>query len=107
MPVIRDTHALFYLMPLGRFEEALQERAKAMAQDPLNTRLVVHQAATLLSAEMYEGAMTEAREALDLGDRSYSPHLEIAQSYFYLGKLTEAREPAEEAFRLAPWDRSL
>ena len=28
----------------------------------------------------------------------------IALSYFFQGKLVEARKPAEEAFRLAPWN---
>ncbi len=28
----------------------------------------------------------------------------IAFSYFFQGKLAEAREPAEEAFRVAPWE---
>jgi hypothetical protein len=30
--------------------------------------------------------------------------LVIAESCFFQGRPTEAREPAEEAFRLAPWD---
>ena len=32
------------------------------------------------------------------------PHLVIALSYFFQGKLAQAREPAEEAFRIAPWE---
>jgi tetratricopeptide (TPR) repeat protein len=52
----------------------------------------------------YDGALAEARAALDLDDRYYGAHLVIAESYFFQGRPTEAREPAEEAFRLAPWD---
>ena len=98
-PVVHDMYALFYLLPLGRFEEAIQEQAKAIAQDPLNTRWRAAQALTLLCAEMYEPAIVEARKALELDDRSYLAHLVIALSYFFQGKLAEAREPAEEAFR--------
>jgi len=35
--------------------------------------------------------------------RTDLPHLIIAWSYFFQAKLAEAREPAEEAFRIAPW----
>ena len=91
-PEIHDFYALFYLAPLGRFEEALQEREKAIAHDPLNARWRARQAFTLLCAEMYEPAIAEARKALELDDRSFWPHYVVALSYFFQGKLTEARE---------------
>ena len=46
----------------------------------------------------------EARKSLELGDGSAQPHLILAYSYFYQGKLAEARESAEAAFRVAPWE---
>jgi tetratricopeptide (TPR) repeat protein len=52
---------------------------------------------------MYEPAIVEARKVLDLDDKSYTPHYVIALSYFFQGKRAEALEPAEEAFRIAPW----
>jgi TolB-like protein/Flp pilus assembly protein TadD/predicted Ser/Thr protein kinase len=102
-PEVHDLYVLYYLLPLARFEEALQERAKAIAQDPLNARWRSRQALTLLFAEKYELAIVEARKALDLDDGTYVPHSVIALSYFFQGKLVEAREPAGEAFRIAPW----
>jgi tetratricopeptide (TPR) repeat protein len=102
-PEVHDFYALFYLSPLGRFDEAIQERAKAITQDPLNARWRARQGFTLLCAERYEPAIVEAQKALELDDRSFWPHYVIAMSYFSQGKLVEAREPAEEAFRLAPW----
>jgi len=103
---VHDAYAMFYLMPLGRFEEAIQELAKTIAQDPLNALWRANQALTLLCAEMYELAIVEARKALELDDRSSLSHYVIALSHFGQGKLTEARESAEETFRLAPWDPS-
>jgi len=103
-PIVHDMYATFYLMPLGRFEEALQERAKAIAQDPLNAPSPARQAWMLVCAEKYEPAIAEARKALDLDERSYLAHMVIAQSNFLQGKLAEARGAAEEAFRIAPWD---
>jgi serine/threonine-protein kinase len=102
-PEVQDFYALFYLLPLGRFEEAILERVKAIVQDPLNARWRARQAFTFLCAEKYELAIVEARKALDLDDRSFWPHYVIALSYFSQGKLVEAQERAEEACRLAPW----
>jgi serine/threonine-protein kinase len=103
-PEVHDTYALFYLLPLGRFEEAFQERAKAIGKDPLNARWRAGLAFTLFVGEMYELAIVEARKALQLDDRSFSPHLTIASSSLFLGKPAEAREAAEAAFRIAPWN---
>ncbi len=103
-PDVHDLYATFYLSSLGRFEEALAERAKAIAQDPLNTPWRARQAWTLVCAGMYEPAIAEARKALELDDKHHAPHMMIALSYFFQGNLAEAREPAEEAFRIAPWE---
>ena len=96
--------AQFYLLPLGRFEEAIEEQAKAIAHDPLNSIWRDRRAFTFLCAGMYETAIAEARKALELDDGTYVPHLVIALSYFFQGKLAQAREPAEEALRIAPWE---
>jgi eukaryotic-like serine/threonine-protein kinase len=102
-PEVHAMYADYFLAPLGRFEEALHERAKALAQDPVNDLLHAQQAFTLLSAGVYELAMVEARKALELDDRNHLSHFVIALSHFLQGRLAEAREPAEEAFSQAPW----
>ena len=102
-PEVHAMYADYFLAPLGRFEEALHERAKALAQDPVNDLLHAQQAFTLLSAGVYELAMVEARKALELDDRNHLSHLVIALSHFLQGRLAEARESAEEAFSQAPW----
>jgi tetratricopeptide (TPR) repeat protein len=104
---IHAAYAQFYLLPLGRFEEAIQERAKDIARDPLNVLLRGAQAYTLLCAEMYEPAIAEARKALEIGDRHFFPHHVIALGYLLQGDAAEAREPAEEAFRIAPWNAAI
>ena len=71
-PDVHDMYATYYLLPLGRFEESLQERAKAIAQDPLNTGWRANHPLTLLWAERYELAIVEARKALKLDDRNVS-----------------------------------
>jgi serine/threonine-protein kinase len=103
-PDVRTGYAMFYLLPLGRFEEALQEGAKAIAQDPLNATWHWRQAWVLLCTEMYEPAIVEARKGLELEGGNRGAHLAIALSHFFQGKPAEARESAEEAFRVAPWN---
>jgi TolB-like protein len=103
-PYVRFWYVGNYLLPLRRFEEATQEWAKAIAQDPLNAMCRASQAYTLLYAGMYERAIVEARKVLEFDDRNDFSHTLIALSYFGQGKLAEALEPAEAAVRLAPWD---
>jgi eukaryotic-like serine/threonine-protein kinase len=103
-PDVHDAYALFCLMPLGRFKEAIQERDKAIAQDPLNSVWRARQAFTLLFAEFYELAIAEARKALEFDERNHLSHSTISLAYFLQGKLAEARVSAEETVRLAPWE---
>jgi tetratricopeptide (TPR) repeat protein len=96
-------YALYYLLPLGRFEEAIEQHARAIAQDPLNIGARMGHLVTLNAAEMYERTIGEALKLLDFDDRNHVAYLLIASSYFHQGRRAQAREPAEEAFRLAPW----
>jgi eukaryotic-like serine/threonine-protein kinase len=108
-PVPPFVHLMYALclLPLGRFEEAIQERAKLIAQDPLNAQWRASQALGFFCAEMYEPAIIEARKALEFDNRNSLGHTVIALSYFSQGKLAEAREAAEEAYRLAPWNAAV
>jgi serine/threonine-protein kinase len=102
-PSVRVTYALFYLLPLGRFVEAIEQHARAIAQDPLNVGSRMAQLVTLLYAGMYERTIVEARKLLEFDDRNHVAYLMMASAYFHQGKLAEAWGPAEEAFPLAPW----
>jgi serine/threonine-protein kinase len=102
---IRGTYSQYFLTPLARFEEAIEECAKVIAVDPLNVASRLLEAGTLICAGKYDSAIAKARMILELDDKSHMAHFAIAQCYFFKGRPAEAREPAEEAFRLAPWDR--
>jgi eukaryotic-like serine/threonine-protein kinase len=106
-PAVHDAYAMYFLSPLGRYEEAIQERAKAIAQDPLNPIWRWRQALALLFADRYEPAIAEARKALEFNDRSVVAYYVVGQSRFLQGRLAEAREAAEEAFRAGPWEPSV
>ena len=99
---VHDLYAGSYLSPLGRFEEALQQTEKVIAQDPLNMLCRGRQVRILLLAEMYERAIVESQKVLEFDERHNSAHSVIALAHFFQGKLPEAREWAEEAFRRTP-----
>jgi TolB-like protein/Tfp pilus assembly protein PilF len=99
---VHDVYAASYLSPLGRFEEALQQTEQVIAQDPLNMLCRGRQVRILMLAEMYERAIVESQKALEFDERHNSAHSMIALAHFFQGRLPEAREWAEEAFRRTP-----
>jgi len=102
-PDVRGIYAHEYLSPLGRFEEALEEFAQVIAHDPLNVFWRSTHAATLLNAGMYERALIEARKVLELDETNFIANFYIANCLTEQGKLKEALESEEAAFRRAPW----
>jgi serine/threonine-protein kinase len=103
-PSVYDLYAMSYLAPLGRFDEAIEQQEKAIAQDPLNMFWRTRKCMLLLYAEMYEPAIIGARKVLEVDDRDFLCHSVIALGNFFQGKLADAREPAEEAFHRASWN---
>jgi TolB-like protein len=102
-PRVRDLYATFCLLPFGRFEEAIEQETKAIAQDPLNPFWRARRCLPLLHAGMYERAIVEGHQALDFNKSDFLPYSVIAAAHFFMGNVAEAREPAEEAVRRAPW----
>jgi serine/threonine protein kinase len=102
-PVGGDLYATFYLLPLGRFEEAIEQETQAIAQDPLNPFWRARRCVPLLCAEMYERAILEGRKALEFDENDFLPHSVIAACHFFQGNFSEALESAEEAVRRSPW----
>ncbi|HYL34330.1 MAG TPA: protein kinase [Bryobacteraceae bacterium] len=102
-PYVRGAYAFYYLVPLGRFEEAFEEYAQVIAQDPLNVLWRSNYAITLADAGMYERAIAEARKVLELDETNYRGNHVIAWCQTQQGNFKEALEPAEAAFRRAPW----
>ena len=102
-PQVRRIYAAFYLTSLGHHEEALLELDKLIAQDPLDPTLRRSRAQVYLFAGMLERSIGEAREAEALGDRTGAPHLYMGSACFLLGNIAEARQHAEEAYRIDPW----
>jgi len=103
-PNVRGLYAMFYLLARGRFDEASREMTKVSAEDPLNSFWRARRAWIFMNSDRYDEAIAEARNALELDASNYQARMMIALSLTFQGKLTEAREPAEEVFRIAAFD---
>jgi TolB-like protein/Tfp pilus assembly protein PilF len=96
-PEVHVGYSQYFLMPLGRFEEAIEQCNEAIDKDRLNALWRTRLAGALLCAEKYDSAIAEARNALSYDSKNYSAHYLVAMGYAFQGKVTEARESAEDA----------
>jgi tetratricopeptide (TPR) repeat protein len=96
--------SLFYLLSLGRFNAALDEVAKAIAQDPLNSFWRARRAWVLANANRYDESLAEARKALELDETNYQARMMMALSHACQGDLALALEAAEAVYCTAAFD---
>jgi tetratricopeptide (TPR) repeat protein len=67
-PQVRSWYGWFYLLPLGRLEHAVQEQAKALAEDPFNGIGRVCLAMSLQLAGKLDEEAAELERAIDRND---------------------------------------
>jgi tetratricopeptide (TPR) repeat protein len=90
----RSFYAQYYLLPLGRTREAIEQMQRVLESDPLNV-LYRSLLGLALHAELAKGLETEGAQ---WAIYAFSMHNHLAA-----GKVDEARAAAESAYRLAPW----
>ncbi|HJU75886.1 MAG TPA: protein kinase [Gemmatimonadaceae bacterium] len=94
-------HATTVLVPLGRFEEALQATTRAMRLDPLSLAAKATLSAVLLYAQRYHEAIDAARQAISV-DSGFAPaYFFLGQALAQLGDYEGAVEAAERAAELS------
>jgi serine/threonine-protein kinase len=98
--------ALYYLLPIGRSEEAAEECARALHEDPLNLLDRLRFAQCLRAAGRAAEASTELRRVLELDESLWFTHFIMGLEQLLEGQLDEALPHAEKAARLAPWNPS-
>jgi serine/threonine-protein kinase len=98
------TYASFFLLPSGRIREAIATLEKAVESDPLNAPVRSSFAACLMSAELYDRAIEEARKGLELDDNLWIPYQALVVSYLMKNMVAEALAAAERAYERAPWN---
>jgi TolB-like protein/cytochrome c-type biogenesis protein CcmH/NrfG/predicted Ser/Thr protein kinase len=97
-------YASLYLQPLGRFREAASEMGRAVELDPLNALWRGVFASHLTHAQLYDRAIDQAKQALDIDATSFAPLLTLGEAYASSGRWAEAREALENAHRVVPYD---
>ena len=68
------------------------------------SRLRAMFAMCLLSAEMYDRAIDEARKALEIDDKPYIPYIPLVLAYVMKGMMAEALAAAEKGYQIAAWN---
>jgi serine/threonine-protein kinase len=91
----------FYLVALGRFDEAIAEVQRAQDLDPVSLLTSVNAGWTFYFARQYDRAIEKCKKALELDESSDGAHACLGQSYRAQGMREEAIAEAERAVALS------
>jgi serine/threonine-protein kinase len=89
-PVCRDGFAFYYLRPVGRIEEAINETQQALSLDPLSILFRVHLAFLFYLQRKHEHSIAQFRKVLEMSPQYYLAHAMMGNVYTFLGKFEEA-----------------
>jgi tetratricopeptide (TPR) repeat protein len=101
-PQVRFWHAFFYLLPMGRIEEAIGEYQRALQQDPLNVVMRYSYGCCLITAGKPSESESEFRQAVEIDPRFPVSRSFLALLLVHRGELIEALEQTEAAYAIAP-----
>jgi TolB-like protein/Tfp pilus assembly protein PilF len=99
---VRGRCAISYLLPLGRFQEAIIQFERDLELDPLSVISRAFLAMTLFSAGLSDRAFTEVQTCLVIDETHWLPLLVMSVICVQLGRVEEARQAAEKSVRAAP-----
>ena len=91
-----------YLLPTGRFDEAIAEIKRALELEPQNIPMMGNLAAAYFFAGQNDKAMEEARIIYDLEPGYVLWRLYLSQAYIEKGMYAEAVEISEQWLQSAP-----
>lgn len=101
-PNLANAYAMFsyYLVAMGRFDEAISSARRATELDPLSPENIADLGRTLYRARRYDEAIASYRRALEL-DGDYRPALtRLAEAYTQISKFEAALETLDRLERL-------
>jgi TolB-like protein/Tfp pilus assembly protein PilF len=104
---VRGRCAISYLLPLGRFQEAITQFERDLEQDPLSVASRAFLARTLLAAGLYDRALAEAQTCLEIDENHWLPLSVMSLICVQLGHIEEALQAAEKCVRAVPWRSSV
>jgi tetratricopeptide (TPR) repeat protein len=105
-PVSRDVrfwYGFHYLLPTGRFLEAVEAMAMTLQDDPLNLLYRHHLAVGLRNAGRLEDAEAELRKVLEIDEGFPLALGTLGAVYAQQERFGEALEMTERAYALTPW----
>ena len=101
---VRHWYGFFYLMPLGRIAEAIDELERSLRDDPLNVMCRTQIAVLNWTAGRYDESDHQFRRAQELDEHFWLPWLLSAACLAETNAVVQALTAAERAHALAPSD---
>jgi serine/threonine protein kinase len=103
-PQVHGYFGYFYLLPMGRPEDAVEEIRRALMGDPLNLMARVLLGDALRAAGRIEGSSAEYRRVLELDENSWWAYVLLGWNHMFQGMNAEALPLTEKGHSLAPWN---
>ncbi len=102
-PMVRFRYAHFYLLPLGRFADQMEQCKLGLETDPLSTLLHFGVAWSMYHAKQYREAIEYARNALEIDPNFYYFWLAMGCAQLRAGFTQEAIISLKRLVELVPW----
>jgi TolB-like protein/tRNA A-37 threonylcarbamoyl transferase component Bud32 len=103
-PQVHAWYGYFYLLPMGRAEDAVEAIERGLQEDPLHLLFRVLLAFSMEAAGRYEDGATEFRRILELDENYWAAYSMLAWNHALRGMFPEALPLAEKGYSLAPWN---
>jgi tetratricopeptide (TPR) repeat protein len=101
--MVRFRYALYYLLPWGRFADALEQSRLALETDPLSTNLNYCMTLCLCRTKRYQEAIAYARRALEIDANFYFAWTGMGLAQYAEGLIEEAIASFQRVVEMAPW----
>jgi TolB-like protein/Tfp pilus assembly protein PilF len=102
-PLVRYRYAFYYLHPLGRVPEAMEQYRLALENDPLSMLLHWGMAYSMQSAKQYREAIEYARRALEIDANYWLIWIAMGLAQLGAGLAQEAITSFKRVVELASW----
>jgi len=102
-PLARLRYFLFYLLPLGRSEDGIEQSRLALETDPLSMPCHLGMAQSMYRAKQYRETIEYARRALEIDANPYMIWLTMGLAQLGAGFAQDAIASLKRVMELAPW----
>ena len=100
---VRQWHGFFYLLPIGRYADSVDEMRRGLLEDPLNVLSRMSMAACLIAADRPDEAAKEMRECVKFDPGLFFAYFNLGTAEAARGSFPEAAVNLETALKLMHW----